>query len=1142
MNLAELQQALKDLVFNNPGGDTIPAVDYFGDELGRILDEFVDTNRVDLINFKGGYDVLNNTPNLDVIPTIAILEGDAYKATNSGLFFGTIINSGTLIIASKDNPTSIGDWIIIENLASIIVDNQGVAGRVLLTTDIYDHFTASSNISFDGTTLYVVADARISGLLQINNIAERTPSNGVNIEQISVRGGTITASALKGVSGSDIHLNGEDLFLYGGDPYGVGDRGDIYFGTGSEGSLSARVAETNIIYYDPATGKLSFGGSFSDWFSLEGTAPNQYIRCYFPFASDYEIQAYTDFNQFPPTIWESMPLATSTSIGGIQLGSGNTLFLREDGTWQTVSTGSSMVYPSGSGIPIVVSGTSWGTTITDNSTNWNTAYTWVNTNGANAVTAYGWGNHASAGYLTSQISHADVVVDGDFTSQGIMLRGASSGVYSILTNNSANWNTAYGWGDHAGLYRPITYVPAHNDTTSKQGGTTNEYYHLTANLYNAFEYVPNSGDPYLRVKLPIACDYEIQAYTDFSQFPPTIWESMPLATSTTIGGIQLGSGSTLFLREDGTWQAAGGSGTTYWSKSGTNLSPLTAGDDILLPNGDKIGWNDGNTYIAGVFSGSQQLNFYVSSVRPFYLTQNQIWASYPISLSNAGASPWTLSNISGNISAVHSLNTGGTGYSLLWRGGESSSITATHYGGDLTLAGGPQSGTGGGHGGNVYIYGGSSVSSTRGNVYLGSGSAGYLPAKGSETNVVYYDTATGKLSYGTASSGGTTPVDSTLLDWSTDRYQPYATSAAGALYTGTTNPTDATRLNYGGYFYATRLYSNAYQVITTSSGTAGSAGYIAIYNSVTSLNAETGFYLTGTGDARQLILPVVLRTVQGTTGHPSIYMPPGASPSSPEAGDMWFNNEGLVVYSTNNGAMQLVSGSHAHGDITAVGAITSTAITPGSGDYLILSDSTASNVLKRGIAIGTGTTTYLRNDGTWATPPSGITGSGTNTHLAIWSSSSNITSNSNLTYDGAVLTIARGINLTAPSTNQTGSGIRSAFTAGEALVFGNLVYMKNDGKVWKAAASSITTTPVMGMCMGSVSANGTADILLSGRVYNSSWSLGTGGDVLYLTTSAGGFSVVAPSGVTGYVVQVIGVVLSATTIYLNPSLNRITLA
>lgn len=95
--------------------------------------------------------------------------------------------------------------------------------------------------------------------------------------------------------------------------------------------------------------------------------------------------------------------------------------------------GGSMTYP---GVGIALStGSAWATSITDNSSNWNTAY--------------GWGNHASAGYLTSQTSHADVLVDGDFISQGIMLRGASSGVYSILDNNSANWNTAYSWGNHA---------------------------------------------------------------------------------------------------------------------------------------------------------------------------------------------------------------------------------------------------------------------------------------------------------------------------------------------------------------------------------------------------------------------------------------------------------------------------------------------------------------------------------------------------------------------------------------------------------------------------------------------------------------------------------------------------------------------
>ena len=72
--------------------------------------------------------------------------------------------------------------------------------------------------------------------------------------------------------------------------------------------------------------------------------------------------------------------------------------------------------------------------VTDASANWNTAF--------------GWGNHASAGYLTSQTSHADVLVDGDFSSAGIMATNGS-GTYSIVTDNSSNWNTAFGWGNHA---------------------------------------------------------------------------------------------------------------------------------------------------------------------------------------------------------------------------------------------------------------------------------------------------------------------------------------------------------------------------------------------------------------------------------------------------------------------------------------------------------------------------------------------------------------------------------------------------------------------------------------------------------------------------------------------------------------------
>ena len=89
------------------------------------------------------------------------------------------------------------------------------------------------------------------------------------------------------------------------------------------------------------------------------------------------------------------------------------------------------------------------TIVADNSTNWNTAF--------------GWGNHASVGYLTAETSHADVIVDGDFTTAGLMTTdGGTSPTYTITANNSGQWNTAYSWGNHAaqGYYNHINHTHA----------------------------------------------------------------------------------------------------------------------------------------------------------------------------------------------------------------------------------------------------------------------------------------------------------------------------------------------------------------------------------------------------------------------------------------------------------------------------------------------------------------------------------------------------------------------------------------------------------------------------------------------------------------------------------------------------------
>ncbi|TFH12941.1 MAG: hypothetical protein E4H02_12730, partial [Lentisphaerales bacterium] len=46
------------------------------------------------------------------------------------------------------------------------------------------------------------------------------------------------------------------------------------------------------------------------------------------------------------------------------------------------------------------------------------------------------------------VDNAGAVMDSDLGSEGLVKRGPTSGSYSIVVDNSLNWDTAHGWGDH----------------------------------------------------------------------------------------------------------------------------------------------------------------------------------------------------------------------------------------------------------------------------------------------------------------------------------------------------------------------------------------------------------------------------------------------------------------------------------------------------------------------------------------------------------------------------------------------------------------------------------------------------------------------------------------------------------------------
>lgn len=85
---------------------------------------------------------------------------------------------------------------------------------------------------------------------------------------------------------------------------------------------------------------------------------------------------------------------------------------------------------------------------------------------------------------------------------------------------------------------------------------------------------------------------------------------------------------------------------------------------------------------------------------------------------------------------------------------------------------------------------------------------------------------------------------------------------------------------------------------------------------------------------------------------------------------------GLLTTSSRSGIDSRTSfpaAPHSHGNISSGGTISSTVVAPANTDYILLSDTSNSGKIERSITIGTSTTTYLRNDGTWGTPPNSNT-------------------------------------------------------------------------------------------------------------------------------------------------------------------------
>ena len=132
--------------------------------------------------------------------------------------------------------------------------------------------------------------------------------------------------------------------------------------------------------------------------------------------------------------------------------------------------------------------------------------------------------------------------------------------------------------------------------------------------------------------------------------------------------------------------------------------------------------------------------------------------------------------------------------------------------------------------------------------------------------------------------------------------------------------------------------------------------------------------------------------------------------------------------------------------------------------------------------------------------------------------------------DGTSLALTPGLG-----TDHTASGEIVTFTVDvNVRGFGAALFVAADGHLEEADADGVATMPVIGLALET--GTGAKRVLLRGFIRDDSWgwAVGGGSGALYASTNTGGLTQSAPYGGSD-VVQAVGVALSGTVIYFNPS-------